>query len=179
MLSLLLLISIFFQHLQTTYPKHTEKPPIVAKQPIVFEPQYISIPRLRLFLPVEQAQIIDEQWILSDKKTAFFGSGSALPGTSGTTVIFAHARNGLFAQLALLKTGDTIVITSKDSAFIYSIESEQLVTPLETDFIKTDGENTLAIFTCFGALDQKRIVFLGKLSKITRIPKISNTLYHI
>lgn len=142
-------------------------------------PQVIYIPKLSLFLPVQTSPIIDGEWQINEDKTAFFGEHSSLPGQAGTTVVFAYAKIGLFAHLVLLKPKDTITIATKTSIFVYKITRNYLVYPQDISFIKTEGENKLAIFTCFGKNDTKRIVYFGELIKTAPFPKTNSIVYSL
>lgn len=139
----------------------------------------IYIPKLRLSLPIQTSEIVNGQWQIDTRKTAFYGRGSSLPGNPGTTVIFAHAKDGLFDYLPLLSKDDTITISSNIAVFVYAITNRRLVNPKDLTFLQTEGENVLAIFTCFGQNETKRLVYFGKLIKTAPLPKINNTLYQI
>ncbi len=143
------------------------------------EPHVIYIPKIHLFLPLETSPIINGQWDINDQKTAFYGQHSALPGEAGTTVVFAHAKNGLFANLVLLRTNDTITLANKTSVFVYTITNHELLYPDDISFIKTQEKNTLAIFTCFGRNDTKRIVYFGELVKVAPFPKLNPIVYEL
>lgn len=137
----------------------------------------IYIPSLSLSLAVTLAPMKNGEWQMKDTKTAFFGENSAHPGKSGTTVIFAHAKDGLFANLPLLNNDDKIAIIGKNNMYMYKIISHQLVSADETSFITRHGKNQLALFTCFGADNEKRIVFIGDLIKTTPSSNFYTRLY--
>lgn len=143
------------------------------------EPKAIYISKLNLYLPIQTSPIIDGQWQINEDKTAFFGEHSSLPGQMGTTIVFAHAKNGLFANLALLRTNDTITLVNKTSVFVYTITNHELLYPDDISFIKTQKKNILAIFTCFGKNDTKRIVYFGELVKIAPFPKTNPIVYKL
>lgn len=134
-------------------------------------PKYIYIPRLNLSLSLQTAPIKNGAWVLNEQKTAFFGQGSALPGKTGTTAIFAHAKKGLFSELPILKKGDSILVFSDTKVFRYEIREKQLVEVDNLSFLDYSKNNQVAIFTCFGKNDEKRILFTADL--ITSKP-ISN-----
>lgn len=143
------------------------------------EPQILYISKLSLYLPIKISPIINSEWQVNEDKTAFFGDRSSLPGKTGTTVIFAHAKKGLFDHLPLLKNGDTITLAAKTSIFVYTIHNRQLLLPEDITFIKTDGKNMLAIFTCFGKNDTKRIVYFADLIKVAAFPKVNPVVYKL
>lgn len=142
-------------------------------------PKYIYVPKLNLFLSLQTAPIKNNEWVLNEQKTAFFGEGSALPGKKGTTVIFAHAKKGLFSKLPLLKKGDVIMVFSDAKVFRYIIREKQLVNIDDLSFLDYSKNNQVALFTCFGKNDEKRIIFTADLAQETFNLKLDNTLYQI
>lgn len=139
----------------------------------------IYIPSIQLYLPLVVAPIRDEEWQIGEEKTAFFGEGSARPGTKGTSVVFAHARLGLFANLPEVLENDQIFVFSNNRMYQYSVTKQEIVTPEATEFIKTNGKNDLVLFTCIGKNDTHRILFFSKLIKKGAIPSLGDTLYQI
>lgn len=137
----------------------------------VQQPKYVFIPKLNLFLSLQIAPVKNNEWVLNEQKTAFFGDGSARPGEAGTTAIFAHAKKGLFNELPILKKSDSIIIISDTTIFHYKIKEKQLVEPNNLSFLDYNRNNQVALFTCFGKDDRKRILYTADL--ITSKP-ISN-----
>lgn len=152
-------------------PKKPSVPSVVQFGNNVQTPKSIYIPKLNLFLPLQTAPVKNDEWVLNEQKTAFFGEGSALPGKTGTTAIFAHAKKGLFGKLPLLKKDDTIIVFSDTTGFQYKIKEKQLVEPNNLSFLNYNRNNQVALFTCFGKDDRKRILYTAGL--ITSKP-ISN-----
>lgn len=144
-----------------------------------FYPEKIYIAKLHLFLPVTFSPIQKGEWLLTEEKTAFYGEGTASLGEEGTTVIFAHARNGLFSKLPLIKTGNAIGVISRNTLFLYTITNKKLILPHEVDFIRLSGNNQLALFTCYGFNDLHRIVFFADLVKKIDMKDLDNNLYQI
>lgn len=140
---------------------------------------FIYIPSIQLHLPLVVAPIRDEEWQIGEEKTAFFGEGSARPGAKGTSVVFAHARLGLFANLPALLENDLIFVFSNNRVYQYSVTGREIVTPETTEFIKTHGKNDLVLFTCIGENDTHRILFFSKLIKKGKVPSLDDTLYQI
>lgn len=142
-------------------------------------PKHLFIRRLNLSLPLETAFIQNGEWQVTDKKTAFYGDKSVLPGASGTTVIFAHAKNNLFAQLPLLKKEDKIFVFSDKSLFVYRVRERHIIDPDSVDLLVSSGNNTLAIFTCFGTSNARRILFLADLKETIELNGTNSILYQI
>lgn len=126
-------------------------------------PKYVYIPKLNLFLSLQTAPIKNGVWVLNKEKTAFFGDGSAPPGEAGTTAIFAHAKKGLFSKLPILKKGDSILVFSDAKIFRYKIKERQLIKTNDLSFFNQSKNNEVALFTCFGKNDEKRILYTADL----------------
>lgn len=121
------------------------------------EPIHIFIPSAKIKLPVTTAEIAYNTWEVSST-TASYGSGSALPGTKGNTVIFAHAREGLFGNLPTVSKGDLIYIFTKNEWYSYRVTERLIVPPTQTDVIKQSHGSELTLFTCTGPKDSHRLV---------------------
>lgn len=151
--------------------KKSNLPSVAQLGKEVQAPKSVYVPKLNLFLSLQTAPIKNGVWVLNEQKTAFFGQGSALPGKKGTTAIFAHAKKGLFSELPILKKGDSIMVFSDTKVFRYEIREKQLIEADNLSFLGRNKNNQVALFTCFGKNDEKRIVFTADL--ITSKP-ISN-----
>lgn len=135
------------------------------------QPKYIQIPSLKISLPVEVAKIKGDEWLLTDNLTAFYGEKSAFPGQPGMTILFAHAKEGLFAQLPALLENNVIVVQTKTMLYFYQIDEKKIIDPLDTSFLVSEKhkKNKLAVFTCYGVGDRKRIVFFAPLKIVIPI----------
>lgn len=121
------------------------------------EPVQILIPNVGIDLKVVDASIVNGYWQLSDN-TASYGLGSGLPGTKSNTVIFAHAREGLFYNLKDVKLGDIVYVFTKNKWFRYKVSKITAVYPNQTDVIMPTKNETLTLYTCTGFYDEKRLV---------------------
>lgn len=154
-------ILIFPAYFPTQKPN--EKNPIVinsellSSKKIEDSPVRILIPKADIDLPVVDAKIVNGYWELSET-TASYGLGSGHPGEKGNTVIFAHAREGLFYNLKDVKTGDTIYVFTKDEWFKYKVNKITQVFPNQTEVIKPTKNETLTLYTCSGFSDEKRLI---------------------
>jgi LPXTG-site transpeptidase (sortase) family protein len=124
-------------------------------------PLRIVIPTLRLDLPVVEANVVGGYWELSDT-SASHGVGSASPGEMGNTVIFAHAREGLFGPLRSITIGDMVYIMTKDRWERYRVTETKLVDEGQTEVIAPTPDETLTLYTCSGFLDSKRLIVIAK-----------------
>lgn len=126
------------------------------------EPKHIYIPSAAISLPVQTAAIAYNTWEVSDT-TASFGAGSSLPGTVGNTVVFAHAREGLFGNLPQVKVGDLIYLFTDHDWYYYRVTDRMIVAPTQTGVIQNSNGAELTLFTCTGPGDSHRLVLKAVL----------------
>lgn len=145
----------------------SEPPPSVEKQeedPGKL-PQKIIIPRLKIDLPIEETGILKGEWEVSATAASYLVQ-SALPGERGKVIIYGHNRNHLFGPLKWLKKGEEVLIENKkEETFIYEIIETKVVSPDQIEVLLPTEEPTLILYTCFGFLDSKRFVVIGKLKQ--------------
>ena len=143
--------------------KPSEKNPIVINSELLSSkktqsnPIRILIPKADIVLPVVDAKIVNGYWELSET-TASYGLGSGHPGEKGNTVIFAHAREGLFYNLKDVKAQDIIYVFTKDKWFKYKVNKITEVFPNQTEVIGPTKNETLTLYTCSGFYDEKRLI---------------------
>lgn len=141
-------------------PIHIDQKLLGARQknPV---PVRIIIPQVNIDLPVVEANVVGGYWETSET-TASHGIGSANPGEKGNMVIFAHARDGLFAPLRSIKKYATIYVLTGNGWHQYRTRSIQEVLPQNTEVISPTPDETLTLFTCTGFLDSKRLVVVAQ-----------------
>jgi LPXTG-site transpeptidase (sortase) family protein len=120
-------------------------------------PVRILLPKENIDINVTPSKIINGYWELSEN-TASYGEGSGIPGQNGNTVIFAHAREGLFYNLKDVKTGDIIYVFTKNGWYRYKVNKITAVYPNQTEVIKPTKNQTLTLYTCTGFSDEKRLI---------------------
>lgn len=162
----LALIVLMFPYSKLS-PKPVEKP--AEKNPIVINsklleakpenniPVRILIPKSDIDLKVTPSQIVNGYWELSET-TASYGLGSGTPGTKSNTVIFAHAREGLFYNLKDVKKDDVIYVFTKNSWYRYKVNKITAVYPNQTEVIQPTKNEVLTLYTCTGYNDEKRLI---------------------
>jgi LPXTG-site transpeptidase (sortase) family protein len=126
-------------------------------------PSRIIIPRLNINLPVFHAKIIDGVWETT-LEGASHGEGTANPGQSGNTVIFAHARVGLFLPLRYIQNQDQIYILTKNNWYPYQVKEIKRVFPNELEVISPTQDETLTLYTCDGFADRHRLIVIAKIA---------------
>ncbi|OGG23649.1 hypothetical protein A3A79_00375 [Candidatus Gottesmanbacteria bacterium RIFCSPLOWO2_01_FULL_43_11b] len=125
------------------------------------QPLRIVIPSRKIDLSVVEAPVINGYWELSET-TASHGVGSANPGEIGNTVIFAHAREGLFLPIRDIQVSEVIYVLTKDRWYRYTVAQTQLVDPNQVEVIAPTPDETLTLFTCSGFFDTKRLIVIAK-----------------
>ena len=148
---------------QYVRPQSTAGEPIKIDQQLLSEtvtghsPLRMIIPKLQMDVPVVEARVVNGYWELSEV-AASFGVGSAYPGQTGNTVIFAHARERLFLPLRQAEP-DMIVYVLTDTVWHrYKISNVQLVNPDQVEVIAPSQDERLTLYTCSGFLDSKRLI---------------------
>jgi LPXTG-site transpeptidase (sortase) family protein len=130
---------------------------LYSSKNITNNPVRILIPNAAIDLKVIDAQIVNGYWELSDT-TASYGLGSGHPGEKNNTVIFAHARVGLFYNLKDVKVNDTVYVFTKDKWYRYKVNKIDAVYPNQTEVIKPTKTQVLTLYTCTGFYDEKRLI---------------------
>lgn len=144
-------------------PKPADKNPIVISSNLLKSkslqniPVKIVIPKNNIDLKVTPSEIVNGYWETSEV-SASYGLGSGYPQSKSNTVIFAHAREGLFYNLKDTKTGDIIYIFSKDKWFRYKVNTIKTVLPNQIEVIRPTKKETLTLYTCTGFYDEKRLI---------------------
>lgn len=166
---LFITVALFVLMFKLPVQKPIDKSPIVINSKLLESKQIenipvrIIIPKTDIDLKVIPAQIVNGYWELSET-TASYGLGSGHPKHASNTVIFAHARKGLFYNLKNVKTGDSIYVFTKNKWYRYKVNKITAVYPNETEVIQPTKKETLTLYTCTGFSDEKRLV-------VTAIPQ--------
>ena len=109
-------------------------------------------------LPVVEAGKADGTWAIS-QTSANHVRESAVPGTPGNSIIYAHNAFNLFGRLDKVVVGDEVAIRTTDGELHrYTVKSTQWVTPGHTELLAPTTAETLTLYTCGGVLDSLRIV---------------------
>lgn len=105
------------------------------------------------------------------KNSVAHASGTSLPGTNGTSFIFAHSSgppweqtryNTIFLRLNELSIGDTVEIQRKGKVHKYLVREKKEVYPQETKYLEDIGRNQLIIQTCTPiGTDLKRLLIFA------------------
>lgn len=166
-------LALFFLIVPINFPhkaQENSKNPIKINQALYASkdtannPVRILIPKASIDLSVIDAKVVDGYWELSEN-TASYGLGSGQPGQKGNTVIFAHAREGLFYNLKDVKQGDLVYVFTKNLWYRYKINKITAVYPNQVDVIAPTKNEVLTLYTCTGFSDEKRLIVQAVLQK--------------
>ena len=131
------------------------------------EPRYLSIPSLGIVKARVLGMGLTEQGALADPErlddVAWYNADGVTPGSGGVMVMNGHnggvSRNGLFATLSALQTGDTIDIERGDGkVFRYEVRENQSMSLADVNDTGMKlmmqsveaGKEALNIMTCDG-----------------------------
>lgn len=129
-------------------------------------PQRIIIPTRKIDLPIEEAEIIDGEWQVSATGASYL-TQSALPGEKGNVIIYGHNRTYLLGPLRWVEKGEEVILENKkEEVFSYEIVETKVVSPDQIEVLLPTEEPILTLYTCFGFLDSRRFVVVGKLKRV-------------
>ncbi|MDQ5982397.1 MAG: sortase [Patescibacteria group bacterium] len=138
----------------------------VSPETISGEPSHISVPSLRISTDIIPGYYnkVDSSWTLSTTK-AMYATLTAKPNSqSGNTYIYAHARTGLFANLANAKKGTEVVVTTANGhEFTYLYSYAHDVNPSDTSVLNPTNKPQLTLQTCSGIWSENRYLVVFHL----------------
>jgi sortase A len=74
--------------------------------------------------------------------------GTALPGAEGNAAFAAH-RDTYFGPLKDVRTGDEVIVTTKDGIYRYMVTGTRVVDPSDVSVLRPTGGRTLTLVTCY------------------------------
>ena len=135
-------------------------------------PNRVVVDSVGIDLPVRTGSYdtADQTWTL-DTQSAFYADRSVPANDSnGSTLIYGHARYGLFAKVPEITEGSTArVYTDSGKVFSYTFVSSREVKPDDTGIFATTGSPTLALQTCSGPFDTYRTLVSFNLSGVSSL----------
>jgi len=145
-----LIIPVFFQKEcpRVSLPEETEQ-----------TPQRILIPRLNLDLPIEEAKLLEGQWVLADKGLSFF-SGTTSFDKSGNIIIFGS--NKVLTKLNTIKKEDKIYLFGQEKYLVFEVIEIETVLPSDETIFGEGDQKTLTLFSTSDYLKGKRFVIKAK-----------------
>lgn len=163
-----ILVAVMFRVVTTPPPVQAAIPDIriahtsTLRQAIKGIPTRIVIASLGVDLPVSTGTFdpSSNEWTVSDDRAFFADNSVPANDNNGVTLIYGHARWGVFGVLPDLKSGAAAdVYTDNGRVFHYRYQSMRQVTPQDTSVFKIDGPPTLTLQTCTGAWDSYRAMY--------------------
>lgn len=136
-------------------------PALMKESNVLEQPTRILMPSAGIDINVIEAEVKDGFWETSET-TASHGMGSADPGQNGNSVIFAHARVGLFYNLKDLKKDDLVYVFTDKKWFAYKVTDITSVYPDQVEVIAPTKDQRLTLYTCTGYADEKRLIVVAK-----------------
>jgi len=113
----------------------------------------IRLPRLGIDLPIAEGDVERDVVVQQTPENfAFHFPGTAIPGTSGNTYIYAHARRGMFLSLWSARVGDHVSITTPAGGELKFVVTEvhPRVPPADTSWIQPTDDERLTLQTSTG-----------------------------
>lgn len=154
--------------LQTSYPVQSR-----AKLIEKGTPRHLKIAAIRLNLAISEGRYdpSSDSWTLSDTKV-LHAINTVVPNDSnGTTLIYGHGTQNIFAALGGLQKGDKAEVRSKNGAvFVYRYSSRRDVEPTDTSIFRVKGEPRLVLQTCSGPWDSLRSLYTFQFVKVRHEP---------
>ena len=116
------------------------------------QPVTLTIPSVDIAMDVKVGHFDPQagQWELNEKD-AFYAAGSATP------IIYAHNRNGMFANLKDVSKGGVLTLGYKDGSrkdYLYS--DTRFVAPDNASVLNEKNESTVILLTCEGWFSESR-----------------------
>lgn len=125
-------------------------------------PAKISIPDLKIDLPIEEGFIKDGVWQISEAKASHLNT-SARPGEGGNIVIYGHNKRVIFGSLPFVRIGAKITITNKaGQTHSYEVTNKLYANPDQVNLLYPTDYEQLTIYTCAGLFDSQRFVIKAK-----------------
>lgn len=128
-------------------------------------PVRVSIPQIGLDLPVIAASRSAHRFPTTAKGVTFLTS-SALPGQSGSAVLYGHNWVSLLRPLHQAQIGQKMLIKLENGQNItYEIRDIRVVSPGNSAVFTTSSAATSSVilYTCTGFLDRQRLVVTADL----------------
>ncbi|MGQ9876772.1 MAG: sortase [Chloroflexus sp.] len=126
-------------------------------------PQRLRIPSIQLDTPVYEVFVVDGAWQVAEY-AAGYHHGTALPGTTGNTVLAGHAglRGAVFRDLPALRAGDEIFLEAGGWVYRYRVRELRNVWPTQVEVMDPTPTPVLTLITCTN-WDTQRLVVIADL----------------
>ena len=122
-------------------------------------PTYITDTKLGIDLPIIEGgyNASSGEWQIDNNNAHFANLSAPLNSKTGATVIYAHNKDGLFANLSQLERGDTISIrASNNQNYTYKYSNDTLAVPNDGSIFNYNGNYKLVLLSCYGTNSELR-----------------------
>lgn len=140
--------------------------PPPAESKLKFWPQRITIPELKIDLPVIPSTINNGVWSTTHLGVSYLAT-STRPGEIGNSIFYGHNWPNLLGKLHDLSPGHTIIVTGQGETKTFWVAKTQIVTPSQISVLASGPFPQLTLYTCYGFADTKRFV----VTAYTQAPK--------
>jgi LPXTG-site transpeptidase (sortase) family protein len=124
-------------------------------------PTRITIPKVKIDVPVEVSSIRDGVWGISNHGASFLDISAGI-GSGGNIVMYGHNKAKIFGYIRNLKKGDLIELQDKDGVkHVYKVEETRVVEPNNLTYVEPKDKETLTLYTCTGLFDSKRHIVVA------------------
>lgn len=125
-------------------------------------PAKITIPDLKIDLPIEEGFIKDGVWQISEANASHLNT-SARPGEGGNIVVYGHNKRVIFGSLPYARIGAKITITDKNGKkYNYEVTNKLYASPDQVNLLYPTDYEQLTIYTCAGLFDSQRFIIKAK-----------------
>lgn len=127
-------------------------------------PEMIVIPNLAINTTVSRSNYKNGSWAESENSASYDQESASLNTTRGHTLIFAHAKTGLFSNLLNISSKDSIfILGSSNKLYEYNVSGIETVDPSEVYKMESLGDHNLTLITCQGEDDKYRLLVKATL----------------
>lgn len=149
-------------HIELAEPVEASQIDLSLEAIIDEKPLRLTIPNLNIDIKVEETEIVDGTWSVPEHSAGFAEGSALLDEEHGNSIVFAHARDGLFRDLLSITDNAEITILGTSTLYTYRVSSIEKILPDEIDKIKSFGDHHLTLFTCEGWNDEYRLLVKAK-----------------
>jgi LPXTG-site transpeptidase (sortase) family protein len=142
---------------------------VVAKSGM---PNRLVLPSLNIDMPVKRGSFNANSgaWTLSDNEIFYADTSVPANETNGTTLIYGHARWGVFGVLPDVQPGAKLeVYVDTGYKFVYHYASAREVIPTDTSVFTEQGRPMLVLQTCTGPWDNRRALYMFTFTKVVNV----------
>lgn len=124
-------------------------------------PTRITIPKVKIDVPVEVSSIQGGVWGISNHGASFLDISAGM-GSGGNIVMYGHNKAKIFGYIRNLKKDDLIELQDREGAkHVYKVDFIKVVEPTNISYVEPKDKETLTLYTCTGLFDSKRHIVVA------------------